>query len=268
MPDTPDRDERADLAEVTSALRHDCDVSDRDLRKWVRVPGKYVRAILDALDAAEAERDGAVRALNEHRCDEQAERAYSRAERAEAEAERVRAEVARLTARPAPAWDEEAAWREAVRLYPTEHVGYDHPVPSNCRCDECYRREVQRDAYAAGRLAVVRPDREAVIERLAARWWDLNTGDTDTWESLTPDEREAVVDNENLGPLADAVLDLWPGRSEAEVKREGAVEALREAARKADGLGIVSGSSVNVGDRASAWLNARAARLAAEGGAS
>lgn len=41
-------------------------------------------------------------------------------------------------------------WAAAVREYPTEHVGYDQPVPSTCTCDECYRREDQRNAYVAG----------------------------------------------------------------------------------------------------------------------
>ena len=58
--------------------------------------GDAIHTLLDALDQAEAERDGARELLNAHKCDEQAERAYQRAMRAEAERDHARAQVDRV----------------------------------------------------------------------------------------------------------------------------------------------------------------------------
>lgn len=121
-------------------------------------------------------------------------------------------------------------------------------------------RDVIDDARAI--VAVVRehlpvkPDREAVIDALWGTSKNLPIPHID---------REEVVTAQ-----ADAVLDLWPGRSEAEVK----AEALREwvedmtgdlAATKAEGIDL--GRDYLRGMR-SALMQAteRADRLAAEGG--
>ena len=79
---------------------------------------------------------------------------------------------------------------------------------------------------------------EAEVARLAAR-------PAPAWE-------EEVV--------ADAVLSLLPGRSEAEVKAEALREAAEERRRILVSDGIIRGP-------VHAWLDARADRLAAEGGA-
>lgn len=57
------------------------------------------------------------------------------------------------------------AWAAAVSEYPTGHVGYDQPVLSTHRCDECYRHEDQRNAYVSGFLAA----QPAVLAHLAAQ---------------------------------------------------------------------------------------------------
>lgn len=55
-----------------------------------------VPALLDQLDQTEAERGGAIRALNEHLCEGSAERAYARTLAAEAERDQARAQVDRV----------------------------------------------------------------------------------------------------------------------------------------------------------------------------
>lgn len=64
--------------------------------------------------------------------------------------------------------------------------------------------------------------------------------------------------------IADAVLDLLPGRSEAEVK----AEALREARDAVRASSFWADGSDNYADRVRGYLSARADRLAAEVGAS
>lgn len=75
----------------------------------------------------------------------------------------------------------------------------------------------------------VKPSRDDVIAALGQRCWEINTGDVEPWGELTSEEWANVIENESLEPLADAVLALLPGRTEAEVK----AEALREAAEEA-----------------------------------
>lgn len=193
-----------------------------------------------------------------------------------AEVERLRAEVrlakasahsaslalgSHLAARPAPAWDEEAARGALVdaHLASVRQVMEDGYPSIFVRSNE--------DAADAA-LAVVRdhlpvkPSREDVADVL---------DECGTWCGMADVSHEygpcpACV--ERCMGDAHAVLDLWPGRSEAEVK----AEALREFA---DTRGV------NVGDDDDEWwrgyrqaqreclhdASARADRLAAEGGA-
>ena len=162
-----------------------------------------------------------------------------------AEVERLTAEVAR----PAPVWDEEVALVDA-HLASVRQVMEDGYPSIFVRSNE--------DAADAA-LAVVRdylpvkPGREEVY-----RAWH---GTDDPWAGC--------ADSASI----ERVLDLLPGRSEAEVR----AEALREAKRAAnhDWLAFQSvwGSSPSdlavlaFANKALDWLRARADRLAAEGGA-
>lgn len=69
------------------------------------------------------------------------------------------------------------------------------------------------DALVAERVAALAED-EAVVERMAERWWENETGETDRWEDLDADEREAVVENsyilDHLRALAAALAERRP----------------------------------------------------------
>ena len=95
----------------------------------------------------------------------------------------------------------------------------------------------------------VKPSREAVIEAMLGS--DIITDDLRAEASA-----QGSTQREPFLCFADAILDLWPGRSEAEVK----AEALREAS---DWLAHEYGNDGFPGPE----LRARADRLAAEGGA-
>ena len=203
------------------------------------------------------------------------------------------AEVARLraeAARPAPAWDEdavvEAVAREVYRrLHPGRILTHDFkrtPESDAREADAAYAAwDAGREGWAPGRtcreiaarvVAVVRdnqpvkPGREAVIEAMLGS--DIITDDLRAEASA-----QGSTQREPLLCFADAVLDLLPGRLEAEV----AAEALREVERAAnhDWLAFQSvwGSSpsdlavLTFAIKALDWLRARADRLAAEGGA-
>ena len=102
----------------------------------------------------------------------------------------------------------------------------------------------------------VKPDREMVIEAMLGS--DIITDDLRA-EASAP----GATQREPFLCFADAILDLWPGRSEAEVKAEAlwdARDAVRASSFWADG-------SDNYADRVRGYLSARADRLAAEGGA-
>lgn len=87
------------------------------------------------------------------------------------------------------------------------------------------------------RAAAVKPDRDTIARAIVQFW----TAD------LEPDERVDDSIDAEAGVLADAVLALLPGRTEAEVK----AEALREAA---DALPPGYGLHPN-------WLRDRASRI-------
>ena len=145
----------------------------------------------------------------------------------------LKAEVARLTARPAPAWDEEAT-AEAVRK-DLEAAGILPWTNGGAR--------IVRTALAVIREHLpVKPSREAMG---AAIRHALKT-------------RTGAHFGLSEYDLADVALSLLPGRPEAEVK----AEALREAADE--------WHAEHYGTRPAAYkfLWDRADRLAAEGGAS
>ena len=166
------------------------------------------------------------------------------------------AEVARLTARPAPAWDEEATRVALVdaQLASVRQVMEDGYPSIFVRSNE--------DAADAALAVVrehlpVRPDREEVARALAEH--RLMGGRCRC--GLDPRLDYYRYEQHVTG----AVLSLLPGRSEAEVK----AEALREFAdahrfpsdwimfRRDDGTGVT----------VSDMLRAVADHLAAEGGA-
>ena len=112
----------------------------------------------------------------------------------------------------------------------------------------------------------VKPGREDMVEAMLGS--DIITDDlrAEAWD-------EGSTQREPFLCFADAVLDLLPGRSEAEVK----AETLREAERAAnhDWLAFKSIWGSSPSDQATLafaikaldWLRARADHLAAEGGA-
>ena len=242
---------------------------------------KRLRAALDgvgeALDSAQS--DVMAQALTASRA---VAKAREKASRRKAERDEARAEVARLregaqvlrgwiaeheetivetsdaldearrATRPAPAWDEVAVKGALIdaQLASVRRIMNDGYPSTFIRSNE--------DAADAA-LAVVRdhlpvkPDREAIVRAMHA-------------EVCCPcDPTGCDVAEVSENRYADAVLDLWPGRSEAEVK----AEALREAA---DWLAHMDDGRDTGQHRAGrdiiARLRDRADRLAAEGGAS
>ena len=145
------------------------------------------------------------------------ERAEAEWDHARAEVGRLRAEVrlAKASARPAPAWDEDAVRDELVVAAREAHRAAD-------TCSGPWADEAMTDAA----LAVVRdhqpvkPDRETVARALAEH--RLMGGRC----RCGLDPRLDYYRYEQH--VTDAVLSLLPGRSEAEVK----AEALREFAAR------------------------------------
>lgn len=184
---------------------------------------------------------------------------------------------ARQATRPAPAWDEEAVV-EAVarevyrRLHPGRILTHDSkrtPESDAREADTAYATwDAGREGWAPGRtcrevaaraLAVVRehlpvkPGREGALKR-AYRDRQSPIQEEDAWAF-----------GEGVRAGIDAVLDLWPGRSEAEVKAEALNEAADWLADMDDGRDT---GQHRAGRDIIARLRARADRLAAEGGAS
>lgn len=124
-------------------------------------------------------------------------------------------------ARPAPAWDEEAA-AEAITATLAAHdlipqgAIIDGDSCIGCRCGEAFlaRGEATSHVAAAALAAArehlpVKPDRETVIAALAGltrEQWDRDPGADLMREALRA----------RFGAQADAMLDLWPGRSEVD----------------------------------------------------
>lgn len=152
-----------------------------------------------------------------------------------------RAEAARLTARPAPAWDEEAV-AEAVRK-DLEAVGILPWTNGGARIVRTVLAVVRRHLP-------VKPHRDALAAAIRLRHREMGSG----VETVTVGDYES----------ADAALDLWPGRSEAEVKAEALREAADWLADMDDGR---DAGQHRAGRDIIARLRARADRLAAEGGA-
>lgn len=153
----------------------------------------------------------------------------------------VPANGATREARPAPAWDEGAvgalqalvAQWDAQAAHNADQGGdfWRGMVAKGRECADDLRRSlaVVREHHP------VKPRREDMVEALY-------------------ENRERYLDQ------ADAVLDLLPGRSEAEVK----AEALREAAEDFTSPASIS---THLTPESRRWLRARADRLTAEGGA-
>ena len=144
------------------------------------------------------------------------------------EVERLRAEVAR----PAPAWDEEAVVEGMARaVYPSLFTDGRQPlrVFGETRSDAELRegerdvaRERMRQALAVVREHLpVKPGREDVVEAMLGS--DIITDDLRAEASA-----QGTTQREPFLCFADAVLDLLPGRSEAEVR----AEALRDFAAR------------------------------------
>ena len=168
-------------------------------------------------------------------------------------------------ARPAPAWDEEVVVEAVATALHGDGCPEDPDEGESCACSD-YLREARIAVAVVRDYLPVKPGREAVIEAMLGS--DIITDDLRAEASA-----QGSTQREPLLCFADAVLDLLPGRLEAEV----AAEALREVERAAnhDWLAFQSvwGSSPSdlavlaFANKALNWLHARADRLAAEGGA-
>ena len=132
-------------------------------------------------------------------------------------------------ARPAPAWDEEAVVEGMARaMYPFLFADDRQPlrVFGETRSDAELRegerdvaRERMRQALAVVREHLpVKPGRETVIEAMLGS--DIITDDLRAEASA-----QGSTQREPFLCFADAVLDLLPGRSEAEVKAEAFADA-------------------------------------------
>ena len=137
------------------AIRDDLDASDRDLKKWVRLPVKHVRAAL-----AEVERLTAEVQERDEWLHETAALLPESFDGDEWEGE-VIARFIRQAARPAPAWDEEAVVEGMARaVYPFLFTDDRQPlrVFGEARSDAELRegeRDVARERMRQA-LAVVR----------------------------------------------------------------------------------------------------------------
>ena len=190
--------------------------------------------------------------------------------RLRAEVTRLHALVADLRATASPAWDEEAAVEGMARaVYPSLFTDDRQPPRGQAHSDAELRegeRDVARQRMRQA-LAVVRehlpvkPGREDVAEAMLGS--DIITDDLRAEASA-----QGSTQREPFLCFADAILDLWPGRSEAEVKAE-AVREVAKAYRKYEDEAylFLAGSWLRVPWSAVARdLDDRAASLAAEGG--
>ena len=169
---------------------------------------------------------------------------------AEAEVARLRAE----TARPAPAWDEEVVAEAVATALHGDGCPEDPDEGESCACSD-YLREARIAVAVVREHMPVKPGREDVARALAEH--RLMGGRC----RCGLDPRLDYYRYEQH--VTDAVLDLLPGRSEAEV----AAEALREARDAVRASSFWADGSDNYADRVRGYLSARADRLAAEGGA-
>ena len=113
------------------------------------------------------------------------------------------------------------------------------------------------DRWANSRQPLpVKPRREDMVEAMLGS--DIITDDLRAEANA-----QGSTQREPFLCFADAILDLWPGRSEAEVK----AEALREARDAVRASSFWADGSDNYADRVRGYLSARADRLSAEGGA-
>lgn len=183
-------------------------------------------------------------------------------ETAEAEAERLRAEVARVEAErlPAPAWDEAAVIEDMARAANPRRFR-DNYTPSRgfgeTRSDDELRecaREVERHKMRKVLAAVrenlpVKPSREDVARAL---YEHVRPG-RDAWDRLPY--------KDDWRAQADAVIDLWLGRSEATVKSEALREARAKLVAEDNDGGEWWDSDGQRYCQPSEWLDARADRI-------
>ena len=132
----------------------------------------------------------------------------------------VIARFIRQAARPAPAWDEEAVQAEVLGIDARHHF---HGTACLCGFDSHGRARSATEHITSAVLAVVRdnqpvkPRRETVRDEIAGH--PIGSGYYAT-----------TVGVDEAAEIADAVLSLLPGRSEAEVKAESKAEAWDEGA--------------------------------------
>ena len=182
-----------------------------------------------------------------------------------AEVKRLRADVARLTARPAPAWDEEAVQAEVLGIDARHHF---HGTACLCGFDSHGRARSATEHITSAVLAVVRdylpvkPSREAVIEAMLGS--DIITDDLRAEASA-----QGTTQREPFLCFADAVLDLLHGRSEAEALRDFAARVRDEMDDSDKVLGTKWATDEYRHGMRSALMQVdeEADRLAAEGGA-
>ena len=116
------------------------------------------------------------------------------------EVKRLRAEVA-MTARPAPAWDEEAVVEAVATALHGDGCPEDPDEGESCACSD-YLREARIAVAVVRDHLPAKPHRDALAAAIRLRHREMGSG----VETVTVDDYES----------ADAALALWPGRSEAE----------------------------------------------------
>lgn len=185
-----------------------------------------------------------------------------------------------INAIPPSSWDEDAvrslralAAQWDARAEHNADQGGDFWKGMAAKGREC-ANDLRRSLAVARERQPVKPDREAVARAM----YESSSLSPYSWEALDEFVQNVWLDQ------ADAALALWPGRSEAEVKREGAVEALRSYAADLNLHRAVEDGWEKYGDDLCGddpdpclfWdmthaeqkrINDRADRLAAEGGA-
>ena len=184
---------------------------------------------LDALAAAEAEAKHYRAQRDEWFLMESGAREAAEAEvillrtrirKARHQRDEARAEVARLTARPDPAWDEEVVAEAVATALHGDGCPEDPDEGESCACSD-YLREARIAVAVVREHLPVKPGREDMVEAMLGS--DIITDDLRAEASA-----QGSTQREPFLCFADAILDLWPGRSEAEVRADARTAAYRE----------------------------------------
>lgn len=138
-------------------------------------------------------------------------------------------------ARPAPAWDEEAVGPlQALAVQWDARAAYNADQGGEFRKGMAVKGrqcadDLRRALAAVREHAPIKPDRETAARAIFdAEFPDIAEAERDAeWGIIASADHDTAWHRQ-----ADAMLDLWPGRSEAEVK----AEALRDAAEEIDRL--------------------------------